>query len=135
MFIFNYSTCIDPLLREVRAYVPGFAGMKKEDKVLDIGCGSGAQVFQYLKEEIDAIGVDINRNMLKLTKKGEKKYGFGKTFFEIADATDLPFENNYFDFASISLVLHELKKDIRDKSVSEMKRVVKKGGGLIFVDF
>ena len=37
--------------------------------------------------------------------------------------------------ASISLALHEIESSKRDAVISEMKRVVKKDGCLIFIDF
>jgi len=53
----------------------------------------------------------------------------------IAGATELPFPDGYFDCASISLGLHEMERDERNRAVSEMKRVVKREGALIFIDF
>jgi len=40
-----------------------------------------------------------------------------------------------FDCASISFALHEKERAARDKIISEMKRVVRKGGALILLDF
>jgi len=37
--------------------------------------------------------------------------------------------------ALISLGLHEVEEDLRDKIISEMKRVVKEDGFLVFIDF
>ncbi|GAH61014.1 unnamed protein product, partial [marine sediment metagenome] len=53
----------------------------------------------------------------------------------IADAKSLPFKDNSFDYASLSFALHEKERTARDKIISEMKRVVKKEGNLIFIDF
>jgi len=47
----------------------------------------------------------------------------------------LPFLDPVFDVALISLVLHEIENEKRNKIISEMKRVVKKDGRLIFIDF
>jgi ubiquinone/menaquinone biosynthesis C-methylase UbiE len=55
--------------------------------------------------------------------------------FQLADATKLPFLNGYFDYASISLGLHDKGKLTRYKIISEMKRVVKQNGALILIDF
>ena len=135
MLIFNYSNIVDPLLRDIRIFVPDFAGMKKGDKVLDVCCGTGDQVFYYAEKGIVASGVDSDSNMIKLAKKDERKERFIDVFFQIADARDLPFENNSFDYVSISFGLHEKERGDRDKIISEMKRVVKKDGSLVFIDF
>jgi ubiquinone/menaquinone biosynthesis C-methylase UbiE len=46
MFMFNYETLVDPLLRDLRKHTPEFAGMRTGDKVIDVCCGTGAQVLE-----------------------------------------------------------------------------------------
>jgi len=135
MFILNYSTVIDPLLRNIRIYTPEFSGMKAGDRVLDVCCGTGDQAFHYAKRGIVASGIDLSPGMIKLAEKNKEKQGLRDVSFQIADAVNLPFRDNFFDYASISLALHENERTARDKIISEMKRVVKKEGALIFVDF
>ncbi len=133
--MFNYSILIDPLLQSIRVYTPKFSGMKKGDRVLDVCCGTGDQVFYYGKEGLIAHGIDLNPKMIKTAEKRKKESGLTNIFFQIADAKKLPFQNNYFDFVSISLALHEKDKHSKNKIISEMKRVVKNKGFLIFIDF
>lgn len=135
MFIFTYSAVIDPLLRDIRIYTPGFAGMKSGDKVLDVCCGTGDQALHYATRGIIATGIDLNAGMLEVGNKNKRKRGLGNVSLQMADAVDLPFENNFFDCASISFALHEKERTARYKIVSEMKRVVKREGALIFCDF
>ena len=135
MLLLNYSTVIDPLLRDVRVYTAEFSGMKAGDRVLDLCCGTGAQTFYYAKRGIIATGIDQNPHMLKLAKKNERKQGLSNVSLQIADAQNLPFKDNFFDCASISFALHENEGTAIDGIIAEMKRVVKKGGGLIFMDF
>jgi len=135
MFLLNYSTIIDPLLKDVRLYVPKFAGMKAGDRVLDICCGTGDQVFHYVEKGIVATGVDINPKMLEVAIRNKKRQGLEDVSFHLADAANLPFNNSYFDYASICFGLHDKEREIRDKVISEMKRVVKREGTLIFIDF
>lgn len=130
-----YSIFIDPLLRDIRTYIPKFSGMKRGDKVLDICCGTGDQVFYYGKGSIIATGVDLSPRMIKAADKRKEKSGLTNVSFRVADAKQLLFKDNSFDFASICLGLHEIKRDERDKVITEMKRVVKKEGFLIFIDF
>jgi len=135
MFIFNYSTVIDPLLRDIRIYTPEFSGMKAGDRVLDVCCGTGDQVFHYAKRGIIATGIDLSASMIKLARRNKRKQGLRNVSFQIADALNLPFKDNFFDYASISFALHENERTVRDKIIYEMKRVVKKEGALIFMDF
>lgn len=102
--------------------------------MLDVGCGTGDQVFHYAQKGAIATGVDQNPNMIELAERNKKRQGFNSTF-RVAGADKLPFPDGYFDCASISLALHEMERGERNKAVAEMKRVVKKKGTLIFTDF
>ena len=135
MLLFNYSTLVDPILKDVRICVAGLSGVKAGDRVLDVGCGTGDQVFHYEQKGAIATGVDQNPNMIELAERNRKRRGFKHSTFRVASATELPFPDGYFDCASISLALHEMERDERNRAVSEMKRVVKKKGTLIFIDF
>ena len=134
-FSLTYSLLIDPLLHNVRSHVAEFAGMEAGDTVLDVCCGTGSQVFHYAREGMVATGIDLNPGMVKLAEKNKGKVGLNDASFQIADAASLPFRDNLFDYVSISLSIHTNQKKVRDKIISEMKRVVKKEGSLIFIDF
>jgi len=135
MLFFNYSNIIDPLLRNVRTFTAKFSGVKDGDKILDVCCGTGDQLFHFAKLGIKAVGIDINPEMIKIAKKRKDKLGVKTISFLIGDAAELPFKENSFDFSLISLGLHEVKESLRDKIIFEMKRVVKRNGFLIFIDF
>jgi ubiquinone/menaquinone biosynthesis C-methylase UbiE len=109
--------------------------MKAGDRVLDVCCGTGDQVFHYAQAGIMATGIDLDLNMLKLARKDKRNRGLKGVSFQRADAQKLPFKDNVFDGVSISLALHEKEREARDNIISEMKRVVKRGGALLFLDF
>ena len=108
--------------------------MKAGDKVLDVCCGTGDQAFYYAKVGIKVIGIDLDPNMLRLARK-DKRQSLNSISFQLADARYLPFSDNSFDYVSVSFALHEKERMARDKIIAEMKRVVKKEGSLIFLDF
>ncbi len=101
---------------------------------MDVCCGTGDQVFHYAEAGITATGIDLDSNMLKLAGKDKRKKALRNVSFQIADARNLPFKDSSFDYASISFALHEKERTARDKIISEMRRVVKKEGDLIFID-
>ena len=109
--------------------------MKSGDRVLDVCCGTGDQAVHYAKREIAATGIDSNPDMIKLAKQSKRKNGLENVSFQIADAANLPFKDDFFGYASISFALHEQDRPTRNRTISEMKRVVKKGGVLVFIDF
>jgi ubiquinone/menaquinone biosynthesis C-methylase UbiE len=135
MFMFNYETLVDPLLRDLRKFTPEFSGMKAGDKVIDVCCGTGAQVLEYGRRGIVATGIDISPGMLKIATRNRMRQKAVNVSFQLADATDLPFPDGYFDYATVSLGLHDKEKPVRYQIISEMKRVVKQEGALILIDY
>ena len=135
MIIFNYETLIDPLLRDIRKVTPEFAGMKAGDRVLDVCCGTGEQAREYGRRGIIAGGIDNSREMIKTALGKRPGQQPGNVQFQLADAADLPFPDGYYDYVSISFGLHDKERPVRDKVISEMKRVVKAEGVLIFIDY
>jgi ubiquinone/menaquinone biosynthesis C-methylase UbiE len=109
--------------------------MKAGDRVLDVCCGTGAQVLEYGRRGIIATGIDISSGMLIVAERNKMKQKMTNVNFEMADAVNLPFPNNYFDYASLTLGLHDKQRTTRYQIISEMKRVVKKDGTIILVDF
>jgi ubiquinone/menaquinone biosynthesis C-methylase UbiE len=135
VFFFNYETLIDPLFRDVRRFTPDFAGMKAGDKVIDICCGTGALALEYGRRGINAVGIDIDPNMLKTAAKNKNRDKAENITFQLADAAHLPFPDRYFDYASISLGLHDKEETVRCQIIAEMKRVVKQGGAVVLIDY
>jgi ubiquinone/menaquinone biosynthesis C-methylase UbiE len=135
MFFLNYSTVVDPFLRGIRVYTLRFSGMRAGDRVLDVCCGTGDQVYYYARAGMLATGIDLDPAMLRLAEKDKRRKVLDNVSFHLADARSLPFEDNSFDYVSISFALHEKERDARDEVISEMKRVVRAEGALIFVDF
>ena len=66
--------------------------------------------------------------MIKLAGKYAAKHGFSAAFSH-ADMRELPFADNYFDYAIAVASLHHLPGQKEQlKAVSELKRVLKPGG-------
>ena len=116
MLFLNYETIIDPVLRDLRKLVAGIAGIKTGDRVLDVCCGTGAQVLEYARMGINSTGVDNNPDMIKTALKNRAK-------------------DNLFDYVSVSFAIHDKENPLRDEIITEMKRVVKEKGTLVFIDF
>ena len=133
--MFNYETLVDPLLRDLRKFTPEFSHMKAGDKVIDVCCGTGAQVLEYGRHGIIATGIDSSQDMLKIATRNRMRQKAVNVSFQLADAANLPFSDGYFDYATVSFGLHDKKKPIRYQIISEMKRIVKQDGALILIDF
>jgi ubiquinone/menaquinone biosynthesis C-methylase UbiE len=135
MFRLDYETLVDPLLRDLRKHVIEFSGMKAGDKVIDVCCGTGAQALEYGQHGIISVGIDNSRDMLDIAVKNKSRQNAENVSFQLADAAGLPFPDGFFDYATVSLGLHDKEKPVRYMIVSEMKRVVRRDGFLILIDY
>ena len=103
--------------------------IKKGDKVLDVGCGSGRHAFFLLEKGCNVAGVDISQKMLEISKEKAEKKKYPLSLF-LADCNNLPFENESFDgVVSIYGPLTHIQNSIN--CVNEMMRVLKKGGKIV----
>ncbi len=82
------------LAYKVRPQVVDFINAKQGSKILDIATGTGKQAFAFAKKGYDVIGIDLSEDMLRIAKKTNK---YRNVEFKIADATNIPFADNYFD--------------------------------------
>ena len=95
--------------------------LPKNAKILDIGCGKGYLLFDFLKVLPNAqiYGIDISHYALKNSKNEiSDRLSFG-------NAKDLPFEDNYFDLVISINTLHCLEAPDLFLALKEMERVGK----------
>ena len=98
-------------------------------RILDVGTGPGNLVFEIAKRspQLEIIGIDISPSMIKIAGNKAMRMGFSKQLkFQVANAADLPFEDEYFDLVISSLSLHHWANPI--KSINEIHRVLKQNG-------
>ena len=106
----------------------------KNQKLIDVGCGTGDIAKLYLKNNFDdskITCVDPNRGMIRKGKDKLKK--FKNLNWVIAPAEKLPFSDSLFDFYTISFGLRNTKN--LDKALAEAYRVLKPGGRYLCLEF
>jgi ubiquinone/menaquinone biosynthesis C-methylase UbiE len=103
----------------------------KGEKVLEIGCGSGAGSCLFAKNGADVTAVDITKQAIEIAKTNAKIQSV-KIKALNQDAEKMTLKDNSFDFIFSWGVLHHSKNTI--KAFENVSRVLKKGGkGLIMV--
>jgi ubiquinone/menaquinone biosynthesis C-methylase UbiE len=110
--------------------------------ILDLGCGTGRTSIQLHKLGFDVTAIDfvplMIENAIKLTMGhaplSHAPLSHATLNYQVADACDLPFEDESFDFALFSNQGHTQipGKDNRIQAMDEVYRVLKKGGIYIF---
>jgi ubiquinone/menaquinone biosynthesis C-methylase UbiE len=105
--------------------------LNQGSKILEIGCGSGIGVYSYRKLNYRAYGVDFTCEYGEFEKKifdEALDLGDNEIFFKINENNNykLPFKDNFFDFCSSRAVFEHVMN--YEKTIKEIKRVLKKGG-------
>ena len=104
-------------------------------RMLDVCCGTGGLVLHCARLGIRAAGVDMDPRVIAVAEQKREKRGLGNASFQVANALNLPFESDLFDYASISMSIHEVESAERDRIIAEMRRVVRAEGALVFIDY
>jgi len=102
--------------------------LKKKDKVLDLGCGTGRTTFPLHKLGFtDIIGVDLTPEMIEIARE-LNSYFNTEIKFEIGDATSLEFSDSSFDAIIFSFngLMSIPNAQFRDKAAAEINRCLKK---------
>lgn len=110
--------------------------IKPHARLFDAGCGTGSLLTlakkRYPKNEM--VGIDIDKHVLKIAKQKMKK---DKVVVKLdrGSLDQLPYSDAMFDVVVSSLVFHHLPLDTKRKAMKEIKRVMKKRGRFLLVDF
>jgi ubiquinone/menaquinone biosynthesis C-methylase UbiE len=99
--------------------------------VLDVGCGTGIQLTRYQSVGCEIFGIDPSPAMLATAR--EKLGNDAK--LHLGDAAHMPYANGCFDRVTAMLVLHEMSTTCRDAVMVEAKRVLRKNGRILLIDF
>jgi len=110
--------------------------IKNGQRVLDIGCGTGALTFKAAQKGSIVKGIDINPQMLEIAQKKAAQAGLTQ-YVELVEmgVAELGSEApaNY-DVVMSGLCFSELAEDELAYTLKEVKRVLKPGGLLLVAD-
>ena len=109
--------------------------LKSDFKILDIGCGGGANIKNFAKIITNGkvFGIDYSEMSVYVSRKINKK-NIKKGIVEISQGSvsSLPFENNFFDLVSGFEAYYFWPDLIAD--LKEIYRVLKPSGYLLLVN-
>ncbi|MHA1730466.1 MAG: class I SAM-dependent methyltransferase [Promethearchaeota archaeon] len=118
------------LLERKMSFITKVIPNLKGKRGLDVGCGIGKYCeFLTVNDASLIVGVDLSRQNIKnsLCRTSKVLHTFSTS------ATDIPFRSNYFDFTyCINMLHHITSRELQERAVQEMLRVVKPGG-LVFI--
>jgi ubiquinone/menaquinone biosynthesis C-methylase UbiE len=107
------------------------------DRVLDVGCGSGAvtrDIAKRVGSQGLAAGLDPSPALLSIARKLAQEAGLGdRVEFREGNALRLPFPEASFDAVVCATVLSHVPKG--ESAIPELTRVLRPGGRLGVFDF
>ncbi len=92
-----------------------------DDRILDLGIGTGMSLNFYPKDRGQIVGVDLSSGMLREARKKIREQGRDNAEVFQADAMKLPFADDTFDHVFISHVISVVSDPCR--LVQEAQRV------------
>lgn len=99
-------------------------------RVLDIGCGGGFLTNALALKGHEVFGIDLSSTSLEVA---QRKDATQKVRYQVANAYDLPFENESFDVVCAMDILEHVENP--QKVIEEASRVLKKNGMFFFHTF
>ncbi|EMD23703.1 SAM-dependent methyltransferase [Amycolatopsis azurea] len=128
------SLPLDQAQNQLTDQVAAATGLHEGQRLLDVGCGTGAPGFHILYSTGASVtGIAISEEEVRLANAASHTQGLGRRAeFHVADAIDLPFPDKSFDAAiAIESLLHIPDKL---KAFKEIQRVLRPGALLVISD-
>jgi SAM-dependent methyltransferase len=103
---------------------------KREPRVLDLGCGIGRHVIFAFHMGCEPYGVDLSAFAVAEAIRWASEEGLPDASSRIvqSDLRQLPWPNDYFDFAVSHGVLDSMRFEVARAAVAELARVTVPGG-------
>ncbi len=118
------------------AAYPFAAPLRQGARVLDVGCGAGADALLAAARVGGAgrvTGVDITEELVRVARSAAKRAGRDAVTFERGDAEALPFQPGAFDVVLANGVINAFAVD-KTRALREAARVLAPGGELVLAD-
>jgi ubiquinone/menaquinone biosynthesis C-methylase UbiE len=123
--------------RAFRERLIELAAVEPGDSVLDIGCGTGTLAIvstRHVGPTGSVYGIDASPQMIARATQKARKAG-APAVFQLAAAERLPFPDARFDVVLSTLMFHHLPRNTRKQCTTEIRRVLKRQGRVLVVDF
>jgi ubiquinone/menaquinone biosynthesis C-methylase UbiE len=126
-----YDVVFEPLNRKLKAIALRMAPPRAGQRVLDVGCGTGATLELYRAAGCELWGLDASPAMLEVAAR---RLG-SSADLRTGDATAMPYDDHFFHWVVLTLVLHEMAPTVRAATLAEAARVVATDGRVLVVDY
>ena len=126
-----YDLVFGPSLHPGRVRAIERMGIKRGDRVLEVGVGTGINASLYPRD-CTVVGVDLSDSMLEKARERIAREHITNVRVLEMDAADLKFPDNAFDIVYAPYLISVVPDPVR--VAQEMKRVCRTGGRIIFLN-
>jgi SAM-dependent methyltransferase len=125
--LYEQAEILEDILHSGTAFPPGA-------RVLEAGCGVGAQTRLLVKRSPDAVYtcIDISGKSLATANRLKEQAGFRNVMFQRENITRLSFAGEAFDHIFVCFVLEHLEEPVA--ALKELKRVLRIGGTITVIE-
>jgi SAM-dependent methyltransferase len=115
-------------LEPVREQLVRLVAPRGDERALDVGTGAGVLALALAPLVRTVVGLDVVPELLEAARRNAPQ---NATFVE-GDATNLPFDDGYFDLAATRRTLHHMRRP--ELAIAELARVTAPGGRIVVED-
>jgi ubiquinone/menaquinone biosynthesis C-methylase UbiE len=126
-----YDAVFEPVLSHAKQMGVQLRPPKPGELVLDVGCGTGAQLALYRGLGCRLAGIDPSPAMVA---RASRKLGSDATI-HLGSAAAIPYPDASVDVVLFSMMLHELAQDTRAAVIAEARRVLTTDGRIVVLDY
>ena len=100
---------------------------RKDVRILEVGCGSGANLWAIAREGFEAYGIDLSLEGINLCRRMMESWGCTATL-KAGNMVDLPHESGFFDAVIDVFSSNCLSEQDFVRYLEGVVRVLKRGG-------
>lgn len=128
----GYAKLVGEMANESRASRAEAIGVRPQDRLLDIACGSGSLTLELAPHIAHATGLDLTPAMLDQARNAQAHCGANNVEWVRGDAASLPFPDETFTLVTCSAAFHHFGN--AREILAEMARVCSPGGRIVVMD-
>ena len=122
---FEYPFKADPLTAKAFHY------LRNSKRLLDVGCGEGADTVFYAKKGFQVTAIDNNKIYLNRLREFLSDKGLTNISIRCGDVIDYPYRQNFYDVINCLLVGCCMKRSEFERLLIVLKQTIKKSGVII----
>ena len=101
---------------------------RKNIRILEVGCGSGANLWMLSKEGFDTYGIDSSMEAINLALNHLREKWNVDADLRVGSFTEIPYEDEYFDAVVDIVSLQHINLEDTRLALNEVYRVLKPNG-------